>query len=63
MGYLIQSENEARIAALRSILEAKDLDLALIYYDETHIANGWYLTGWCITSVPSSEVQCTFSLI
>ena len=45
MGYLIQSENEARIAALRKILEAKDLDLALIYYDETHIANGWYLTG------------------
>ena len=47
MGYLIKSENEARIAALRGILEAKDLDLALIYYDETHIANGWYLTGWC----------------
>jgi Xaa-Pro aminopeptidase len=24
-----------------------DLDLALVYYDEFNIGNGWYLTGWC----------------
>lgn len=47
MGYLIQSEADARLAAVRKILEAKNLDLALIYYDEFNIANGWYLTGWC----------------
>ena len=47
MGYLIESESTARLAAVRSILEAKDLDLALIYYDECNIANGWYQTGWC----------------
>ena len=47
MGYLIESECEKRLAALRTILEEKDLDLALVYYDECNIANGWYLTGWC----------------
>lgn len=47
MGYLIQSESENRLAAVRKILEEKNLDLALIYYDECNIANGWYLTGWC----------------
>ncbi len=47
MGYLISSESESRLAKLRGILERKNLDLALIYYDETNISNGWYLTGWC----------------
>ena len=47
MGYLIQSESEKRLAAVRKILEEKNLDLALIYYDECNIGNGWYLTGWC----------------
>ena len=47
MGYLIQSECDARMANVRKILEAKNLDLALVYYDELNIANGWYLTGWC----------------
>jgi len=28
-------------------LKEKSLDLALIYYDEFNIGNGWYLTGWC----------------
>ena len=47
MAYLIKSESEARLAKVRSILEAKNLDLALVYYDEFNIGNGWYLTGWC----------------
>ncbi|MCQ2379858.1 MAG: Xaa-Pro peptidase family protein [Victivallaceae bacterium] len=47
MGYLIDSESRNRIARLREILEAKKLDLALVYYDETNIGCGWYLTGWC----------------
>ncbi len=47
MGYLIESECDRRMAAVRKILEEKNLDLALIYYDEFNIGNGWYLTGWC----------------
>ena len=47
MAYLIKSESDARLAKLREILEAKGLDLALVYYDEFNIGNGWYLTGWC----------------
>ena len=47
MGYLIQSEAEKRLTAVRGLLEAKNLDLALVYYDEFNIGNGWYLTGWC----------------
>ena len=47
MGYLIKSESDARLAKVRAILEKDDLDLALVYYDEFNIGNGWYLTGWC----------------
>ncbi len=47
MGYLIQSEYTQRIEQVRSLLKAKNLDIALVYYDEFNIGNGWYLTGWC----------------
>ncbi len=47
MGYLIQKEAEKRLANVRKLLEAKELDLALVYYDEFNIGNGWYMTGWC----------------
>jgi len=47
MGYLIASEAEVRLGRVRNLLEAKNLDLALVYYDEFNIGNGWYLTGWC----------------
>lgn len=47
MGYLIRSEAEQRLGRLRDLLEKKNLDLALVYYDEFNIGNGWYLTGWC----------------
>lgn len=47
MGYLEAAESSGRIEKLRGILAADDLDLALVYYDEFNIGNGWYLTGWC----------------
>jgi len=47
MGYLIQSEHRRRLEAVRELLQARQLDMALIYYDEFNIGNGWYLTGWC----------------
>ncbi len=47
MRSLERSESDARLAKVRKILESKNLDLALVYYDEFNIGNGWYLTGWC----------------
>ncbi|MBP8129239.1 MAG: aminopeptidase P family protein [Candidatus Hydrogenedentes bacterium] len=47
MGYLSQEERDVRLAKVTAILKAKNLDLALVYYDEFNIGNGWYLTGWC----------------
>lgn len=47
MAYLEKRESEIRIEKISAILEAKNLDIALIYYDEFNIGNGWYLTGWC----------------
>jgi len=47
MGYLTKSESDSRLIKVRKILEKKDLDFALVYYDEFNIGNGWYLTGWC----------------
>ena len=47
MSYYNQEETNKRIAGVRKILAEKNLDAALVYYDELNIANGWYLTGWC----------------
>ena len=47
MSYYNLKETENRILEVKKILEAKNLDAALIYYDELNIANGWYMTGWC----------------
>ncbi|MDD4756952.1 MAG: M24 family peptidase, partial [Prolixibacteraceae bacterium] len=47
MAYLNKTESESRIARVQQILKANDLDIALVYYDEFNIGNGWYLTGWC----------------
>ena len=47
MSYFNQKETEKRIVKIREIMKEKELDAALIYYDELNIANGWYLTGWC----------------
>jgi Xaa-Pro aminopeptidase len=47
MGYLTQSECDSRLDKVRAIMGTHDLDIALVYYDEFNIGNGWYLTGWC----------------
>ncbi len=47
MSYLPQEEHDGRIARVRELMEAENLDIALVYYDEFNIGNGWYLTGWC----------------
>lgn len=47
MPYLEKEESEKRIAQVKDLLKSKDLDMALVYYDEFNIGNGWYLTGWC----------------
>ncbi|MDR2918166.1 MAG: Xaa-Pro peptidase family protein [Tannerella sp.] len=47
MAYLNKKESEVRIAQVKEILQSKNLDVALVYYDEFNIGNGWYLTGWC----------------
>jgi Xaa-Pro aminopeptidase len=47
MAYLPIEERDQRLSAVRGILKDEDLDLALVYYDEFNIDNGWYLTGWC----------------
>jgi Xaa-Pro aminopeptidase len=47
MSYLKQSESEKRVKKVRKLLDDKDLDALIVYYDEFNIGNGWYLTGWC----------------
>ena len=47
MGYLPKAESSKRVEQVRRLLTAQKLDLALVYYDEFNIGNGWYLTGWC----------------
>ena len=47
VGYLPAEECAARLARLRALMREKDVDVALVYYDEFNIGNGWYLTGWC----------------
>ena len=47
MSYLTKEERDMRLAKVRNIISAKDLDITLVYYDEFNIGNGWYLTGWC----------------
>ncbi len=47
MRYLEKTEFELRMGKVRKLLDEKGLDIALVYYDEFNIGNGWYLTGWC----------------
>src|SRR3990167_7995094 len=47
MGYLEKGEFNLRLGKVKRILKENELDLALVYYDEFNIGNGWYLTGWC----------------
>ena len=47
MSYYNEQETKKRILNVKDILNKNDIDIALIYYDELNIANGWYITGWC----------------
>lgn len=47
MGYLPKEERDTRLKKVREIMQARNLDAVLVYYDEFNIGNGWYLTGWC----------------
>lgn len=44
---LEKKEFERRKAGVIDILHKKNLKVALIYYDELNVSNGWYLSGWC----------------
>jgi len=54
LSYYNQKETGIRLENVRKILREKNLDAALVYYDELNVANGWYLTGWC----PQFEKGC-----
>lgn len=47
MAFYNEKEANARVQRFVKLLQEKDIDVALVYYDELNIANGWYLTGWC----------------
>ncbi len=44
---MARKEFENRIRRTQGLLDEKGIDIALVYYDEFNIGNGWYLTGWC----------------
>ncbi len=47
MAYYNSEETKARVAKVVKLLNDTDTDIAIIYFDELNVANGWYLTGWC----------------
>ena len=46
MAYYNEKETKNRIANVVKLLNDKNVDIAVIYFDELNVANGWYLTGW-----------------
>ena len=47
MAYYNKQESEKRIGKVVDLLRRTGCDIAVIYFDELNVANGWYLTGWC----------------
>ncbi len=47
MAYYNAQETKARVEKVVKLLNDKDIDVAIVYFDELNVANGWYLTGWC----------------
>ncbi|MCD6318440.1 aminopeptidase P family protein [Candidatus Aerophobetes bacterium] len=45
--WIPKEECWSRVQRTQEILRKENLELALVYYDELNIANGWYLSGWC----------------
>ncbi len=46
MAYFNKQESESRIKKVVDLLNSTNTDIAVIYFDELNVANGWYLTGW-----------------
>ena len=46
MSYFNKQETEKRIRKVVGLLNETNTDIAIIYFDELNVANGWYLTGW-----------------
>ena len=46
MAYYNEQETKNRIGKVIEILDKTGTDIAIIYFDELNVANGWYLTGW-----------------
>lgn len=46
MSYYNADETKKRIGKVVKLLNEKNVDIAVIYFDELNVANGWYLTGW-----------------
>lgn len=46
MSYYNSEETKNRIAKVVKMLNDENVDIAVIYFDELNVANGWYLTGW-----------------
>lgn len=46
MAYFNEQETKNRVAKVVKMLNDKNVDIAVIYFDELNVANGWYLTGW-----------------
>lgn len=46
MSYYNAKETQNRINKVVELLKEKNTDIAVIYFDELNVANGWYLTGW-----------------
>ncbi|MBQ8283660.1 MAG: aminopeptidase P family protein [Clostridia bacterium] len=47
MAYFNAQETQNRIEKVVKLLNDTNTDIAVIYFDELNVANGWYLTGWC----------------
>lgn len=46
MSYYNLQESQNRINKVVKLLNDTNTDIAVIYFDELNLANGWYLTGW-----------------
>ena len=46
MSYFNQQETKNRVEKVVKLLNDTNTDIAIIYFDELNVANGWYLTGW-----------------
>ncbi len=46
MAYYNENETSKRVEKVVKLLNDTNTDIAVIYFDELNVANGWYLTGW-----------------